>query len=150
MIFGDAGYFYIPDANLRVPLYDKAKRKNAQDVVDAENSALLCRKFKGGHCDYIADHAHQGFKTIKKCPLGSVAYIVTPTSTQFYTCIAMMNGTNLSNNLKTLTGQKLSNIRWADLCAYCCNDDTGKNISMVFFKAGLKLPYNLFPDIKDD
>lgn len=147
MIFGDAGYFYIPDVGLRVPLYDKGKRKDAQDVVNRENSALLCRKFRGGHCDYIADHAGQGFDKIKSCGLGRVAYIVTPTSTRFYTCVALTQGTNLGSDLKTLAGQKLSAIRWADLCAYCCNDGTGKSISMVFFTAGLRLPYNLFPYI---
>ena len=39
--------------------------KNAQSLVDKEDTAVLCKKWKNGHCDYIADHAGQGFDKIK-------------------------------------------------------------------------------------
>ena len=147
IIFGDAGYFYIPDAGVRVPLYAKGSRKIAQDTVDAEDSALLASGINGGHCAYIADHAAQGFDAIKRCTLGTLAYIVTPNSTRFYICNAVTEGTNLKTDLVTLGNERLSRIQWADLCAYCCNDDKGRSISMVFFRAGTRLPYNLFPAI---
>lgn len=148
LVYGDAGYFYIPDLNVQVPLYNKGNRPNAQDVVDRENSALLCRNFRGGHCSYVADHASQGFNKIKKCTLDTLAYIVTETSTQFYYCVGVAIGRNTGTDLVTNSGQRVSRIAWADLCAYCCNDTSGKNISMVFFKAGPRLNYPLFKGLE--
>lgn len=147
MIYGTAGRFIIQNVDVDIPLYLRTKGKE-QAIVDEANSALLYPRFGGGHCDYICDHAAQGFDRIKRCPLGAVAFILTPTSTQFYTCVALTTGTNTGKNVVTLAGQKLTNIKWADLCAYTCNDDKGVSVSMVFFKKGLKLPYNLFADKK--
>ena len=133
-VYGDAGFLYIPDISLSVPLYEGKSNVNGQKTVDRENSALIKRRFGGGHCDYIADHAAQGFDTIKRCHIGMAAVIQTPELAHIYQCVAAMPGTNTGSNLITCTGQKLTAVRWADLCLYCCNDMTGRSISMVFFK----------------
>ena len=133
-VYGDAGFLYIPDIALSVPLYERSRAVKGQTIVDRENSAELFRHFNGGHCDYIADHAKQGFDAIKRCHIGMSAVIQTPELAHIYQCVAAMQGTNTGTNLVTCTGQKLTAVRWADLCLYCCNDDKGKSISMIFFK----------------
>ena len=139
MTYGTAGRFIIQDVGVSVPLYFRAKG-NGQDVVDREDSALLYPKFRGG-CDQVADHSAQGFDKIKQCKLGTFAAIQTPNSTQVYLCIAISTGTNTGNDLITTGGLKASKCKWADLCAYCCNDAQGKSISMVFFKKWMKVSY---------
>lgn len=145
--YGDAGCLYIPDINTLVPLYDKAglSQKQSQALVDRADSAVLCRRYGGGHCDYIADHAAQGFEAIKKCNLYTVAVIQTPGAAQCYQCVAVMPGKNTGRNLITCTGQSLKKVKWADLCCYTCNDDKGINITMVFFKKTIRYPYPIYP-----
>ena len=145
--YGDAGCLYIPDINILIPLYDKSglSQKQSQALVDRADSAVLCRRYGGGHCDYIADHAAQGFEVIKKCNLFTVAVIQTPDAAQCYQCVAVMPGTNTGSNLLTCTGQSLKKVKWADLCLYTCNDATGKNITMVFFKKSIRYPYPIYP-----
>lgn len=139
IVYGDAGFFAIPDLKVWLPVYDyKKHKKNQQSYVDKENSGILCRKWRNGHCDYVADHASQGFDKIKKCNLNTMAVIQTPTETQWYYCVAIMPGVNSGTSLTTCTGQELRKVKWADLCAYTCNDATARPITMVFFKKGMK------------
>ena len=56
----------------------------------------------------------------------------------------MMSGTNTGKNLIGITGQAITSVKWADLVAYCCNDATGKSITMVFFKKGDLYDFNMF------
>lgn len=142
--YGDAGVFYIPSVGVKLPIYDKNTQKSAQDIVDAENSGVICHSFNGAHCDYICDHADQGFDAIKSCKIGTAAFVVTDNSSQVYNCVAIMTGENNKTNLVTITGQKFTTIKWADLCAYCCNDASGKSITMVFFKKGDLYNFNMF------
>lgn len=143
-VYGDAGYFCIPNVGLEVPLYNKGKLKSAQSLVDKENSAVLCKKWKNGHCDYVVDHAGQGFDKIKKCTIEMPAFIVTEDSTQYYSCVGILKGINTKQDLITSSGQSLPKIKWADLCAYCCDDMFERNITMVFFKKGVKVDRNIF------
>lgn len=143
-VMGDAGFLYIPGVNLKVPLYYKSKTKNSQAVVDEENSALYCQKYKGGHCDYIADHAGQGFDAIKRCTIGMLAFIVTPNSTTYYECVQITKGENRKSSLVTIGGQNVHKIKWANLCCYTCNDSEGKSITMVFFNGSYKVDKQLF------
>ena len=132
--YGDAGALILPQQRFTVPLYDGKASKNAQIIVDRENSATIKRRFRGGHCDYIADHAAQGFDIIKDCKLNAIAVVQTPTSSRIYQCNAIMYGRNTGKNLITCTGQALTNVKWADMCLYTCNDTKGVSITMVFFK----------------
>lgn len=133
-VYGDAGFFYIPDLGVKLPLFERNKNVAGQTIVDRENSAEIFRHFGGSHCDYIADHASQGFNAIKKCTLGMAAVVQTRKDAKIYMCVAIMPGTNIKTNLVTCCGQKLTKVQWADLCCYCCNDSEGKSITMVFFK----------------
>ena len=142
--YGDAGFLYIPSLNFTVPLYDGTNIAHSQDIVDRENSAVIKHKFKGGHCDYIADHSYQGFNIIKSCSLSTSAVIQTKDWSKIYACVGVLNGTNTGKTLITCYGQKLQNIKWADLCCYCCNGSTGKSIAMVFFKESAKFNREIY------
>lgn len=145
MIYGTAGRFIIPEVGVSVPLYTTTN-KSGQDIVDREDSARLCLKFNGG-CDYVADHSAQGFDKIRRCRLSDAAYIQTATSTQVYICTALtIEGQNVGTDIITASGARVSKCTWADLCAYCCNDATGKSVTMVFFKKWMKLDYPYFRD----
>ena len=135
----------LPWQNFSMPLYDGNAVKNSQALVDAENSAVIKRKWRGGHCDYIADHAGQGFDIIRKCTIANLqAIIQTNTRSQIYNWVATMNGKN-TGNLITCTGQGLASVKWADLCLYTCNDAAGKNITMVFFKLSETINHPIYP-----
>lgn len=142
--YGDAGTLVLPWQDFSVPLYNGKTTKNAQTIVDRENSAEIKRRFGGGHCDYIADHAGQGFDIIRECKFNTPAVIQTPTSTKIYRWTATMNGRNTGKNLIACTGQALTSVKWADLCLYTCNDAGGKNITMVFFKLQEEVKYPLY------
>lgn len=143
--YGDAGLLVLPWQNFSVPLYDGNAVKNSQALVDAENSAVIKRKWRGGHCDYIADHAGQGFDIIRRCTYVNMQAIVqTPKSSRIYNWVATMLGRN-TGNLITCTGQSLSSVKWADLCLYTCNDAAGKNITMVFFKLSETINRPIYP-----
>lgn len=143
--YGDAGALILPWQGFAVPLYDGNAVKNSQALVDAEDSAVIKRRWRGGHCDYIADHAGQGFDIIRKCTIVNLqAIIQTNTRSQIYNWVATMNGRN-TGNLITCTGQSLSNVKWADLCLYTCNDAAGKNITMVFFKLSETINRPIYP-----
>lgn len=131
--YGDAGVLIFPWLGFSVPLYKQNAQKKSQEIVDDENSAVIKYKYAGGHCDYIADHAGQGFDIIKKCGINTDAIIQTPNSTKTYKWQATMLGMN-KNGLRTCTGAKLQSIKWSDLCLYTCNDSKGVDITMVFFK----------------
>lgn len=134
--YGDAGVLILPQQQFSVSLYNGKDKsaKNAQAIVDRENSAEIKRHFGGGRCDYIADHAAQGFSIIRQCTLYSMAIVQTPTSSRIYRWLATMTGRNTGKNLITCSGQALTKIKWADLCLYTCNDSAGKDITMVFFE----------------
>ena len=143
--YGDAGLLVLPWQNFSVPLYDGNAVKNSQALVDAENSAVIKRKWRGGHCDYIADHAGQGFDIIRRCTYVNMQAIVqTPKSSRIYNWVATMLGRN-TGNLITCSGQGLAKIKWADLCLYTCNDAAGKNITMVFFKLSETINRPIYP-----
>ena len=147
--YGNAGVLILPWQGFAVPLYDGNAVKDSQTLVDNENSAVIKRKWRGGHCDYIADHAAQGFDIIRHCTYVNLqAVIQTPTRTQIYNWVATMLGKN-TGNLTTCTGQNLEKIKWADLCLYTCNDIEGKNITMVFFKLQEEIDRAVFNIIED-
>lgn len=149
MMRGEAGLLYIPDVSVSLPLYYKGKLslKKSQAIVDRENSGIYAKNFGGGHCDYIGDHAAQGFDAILKCKLYDPAIVQGDNYSQLYQCVAIMPGTNVGSNLITCCGQKLTKIKWADLCCYTCNDMTGKNITMVFFKKTIRYNYPIYPTV---
>ena len=142
--YGDAGLLAIPWLDFSVPLYRQSTKKKGQEIVDDENSAIIKYKYGGGHCDYIADHAAQGFDIIKKCGYLTPAVVQTPNSSKIYRWQATMLGTNSGNGLRACSGAKLQKISWSDLCLYTCNDSTGKNITMVFFKLQDTFRYPLY------
>ena len=142
--YGDAGFLALPWQDFSVPLYNGRAVKDAQAIVDRENSAEIKPRFGGGHCDYIADHSSQGFDIIRECKFNTPAIVQTPTSSRIYRWVATMNGRNTGKNLIACTGQALTNVKWADLCLYTCNDAGGKNITMVFFKFQEELKYPIY------
>ena len=144
IVYGDAGVLILPWLDFSVPLYNYKNGQAGQDIVDCENSAIYKKRWRGGRCDYIADHATQGFDIIKKCQYTFPAIVQTPKSSKTYRWAATMLGTNTGTRLIACNGQELANIKWADLCLYTCNDTEGKSITMVFFKMQKQLNYELY------
>ena len=44
-VYGDAGFFYIPDLGVKLPLFERSKNVAGQTIVDRENSAEIFRHF---------------------------------------------------------------------------------------------------------
>lgn len=139
--YGDSGVLILPWQDYSVPLYNGKAVKNAQAIVDRENSAVIKRRFGGGHCDYIGDHAGQGFDIIRECRLYTPAVVQTPKESRIYRWAATMTGTNTGKDLILVTGQSVKKVKWADLVLYTCNDAGGRDITMVFFKHQMTLNY---------
>lgn len=128
---GSAGHFYIPSVDIEVPIYSELN----EEVVDAKNSAVYCESFNEKcRCGFIVDHASQGFNKIKQCKLGCYAYIKTKEEIKVFECIEIAYGKNLNDDLLSIGNQYLTDINWADICCYTCNDLEGINIIMIFFK----------------
>ena len=143
--YGDAGVLILPWQAFAVPLYDGNAVKNSQALVDMEDAAVIKRRFNGGHCDYVCDHAKQGFDIIRRCTYVNLqAIIQTPTRSRIYNWEATMLGKNTGKNLIASSGQALTNVKWADLCLYTCNDTTTKNITMVFFKLQNEFDHEIY------
>ena len=95
-----------------------------------KNSAVV---FKQQDTDFwiIGDHAHQGFKAIKKAiPNETKAYL----NGYEYICVDSINGKNLGylvdsneNNISSYNGK-------VDLCMYTCKDSKAVNIYITMWK----------------
>ena len=140
--YGDAGVLILPWNDFAVPLYG-VQSGSGQDICDRENSAVYKKRYRGGHCDIICDHASQGFDVIKQCGYTSPAVVQTPKSARIYRWEAAMLGRN-HNGLYACNGARLDKIRWADLIMYTCNDAAGKDITIVFFTLQQEFKHEIY------
>ena len=76
---GAVGRWVIPDIGINVACY----ASSAQSVCDRKDSACY---FSLGAQYAIADHWNQGFDAIKKCAVGTKAYMETGDEKQWYAC----------------------------------------------------------------
>lgn len=101
VINGALGRWVIPDVGVNVACYVASNSDNAQKITDATDSAALIRKT---NATLLADHNYQGFNVIKKCEIGTIAYMYIGTVTEKYVCTKVFEGYNSGAHLTDLNG----------------------------------------------
>lgn len=96
---GAVGRWVIPSVGVNVACYEAAA--DAQDVTDAKDSAAFIKK---PNITLLADHNYQGFGVIKKCKVGTVAYMDTGVNKQQFVCTRVFVGYNIGSELTDLEG----------------------------------------------
>ena len=126
------GSINIARVGYSMPLYT-GKQSQYQEIVDNENSALYVNSFFGGN-GMIADHAAQGLKKQKSCVKGdTMTLTVNGKTTKYVMTSIYTNGQNVGNGIKI--GNKYADeMTDGSLFIYCCNDSTGKSVTVTFWK----------------
>lgn len=96
---GAVGRWVIPSVGVNVACFEASA--DAQDITDTKDSAAFIRKH---NITLIADHNYQGFNAIKRCEVGTVAYMDTGTSKQKFVCTQIFEGYNAGTELTDLDG----------------------------------------------
>lgn len=96
---GAVGRWIIPSVGVNVACY-KAD-DSAQAVTDEKDSAALINK---PNITLLADHNYQGFDVIKKCEVGTVAFLDTGVDKQEFVCTEVLKGYNTGAELTDLEG----------------------------------------------
>ena len=126
--YDSGGRLSIPDVGVDVGLY----LTGAQEVCDAKDAAVY---FRLGNCSVIGDHCTQGFDAIKKCKIGTIAYV----NDIAYECVCVMKGHNTGKDLTDKYNVSLTaNGDPTTLLCCTCSDLTGKNVWIAQFE--LKMP----------
>ena len=135
---GTSGRLAMPSVGFSIPLYGASSSNFAQlqKIVDNKNSALLS-EIMGSQ--YIADHAAQGFKVMKNSKAGQYAYIIdTKGVVHTYQFVSKATGQNVGNGIVLTSGSSkgkyADEVNGQDLFMYCCNDSTGKSVTVTFWK----------------
>lgn len=123
---GAVGRWSIPSVGVDVACYASW----AQSVCDAKDSACY---FALGSQKVIADHKHQGFNAIKKCKVGTVAYVDTGSEVQKYVCTGVIQGHNVEGTLTDDGYNSIDKMNPGGITCYTCND-CWQNITIVFFQ----------------
>ena len=125
---GNQGRISIPSVGYSMPLYSGG---NWQKIVDNKDSALFVNFFGK---QMLADHAAQGLKKMKNCKKGDKLYIVKNKKVTTYVMTKIYkNGINSGNGIKI--GNKYADeMNDGDLFMYCCNDASGKSVTVTFWK----------------
>lgn len=96
---GAYGRWVIPDVGVNVACYISTEK--AQEITDAKDSAALVQRPTS---TLLADHNYQGFDVIKKCKIGTVAYMHTGVDVKKYVCTDVLEGYNVGTALTDLDG----------------------------------------------
>ncbi len=118
---GAYGVFQCPAIEISAPLY--TAQGNEQDVVDAENSALV-RKWGNGLliCDH-ADSAHgDATWNVNRMQVGGAAFILTADRIQSYRCTAICLVENTGYGY-TYHGRTITPGRSDLICLSCAGED---------------------------
>lgn len=121
---GMYGRLSIPSVGVNVALFTGS----AQSLVDAPDSAAY---FPAGNSMLIADHWNQGFTKIKKCHVGTQAYIYRGTSIQTLTCTGVCQGVNSDYDLLYADGSSAT--MGGNTLMYTCNGANYHDITITFW-----------------
>ena len=121
---GMYGRLSIPSVGVNVALFTGG----AQSLVDAPDSAAY---FPAGNSMLIADHWNQGFTKIKKCHVGTQAYIYRGTSIQTLTCTGVCQGVNSDYDLLYADGSSAT--MGGNTLMYTCNGANYHDITITFW-----------------
>lgn len=125
---GYVGYLSSKSLGLGVRVYKGPEGKKNQYIVDRENSAY---GFTYGEQYMIADHVHQGFYKIKNAVPGETTLKFKGIT---YKCSKKFNGKNTGESITYLNGNDIINSNKGGLTLYTCNDASGKNVTVTFWK----------------
>lgn len=114
----------IPTLLIRVPVYERAKGTDGQDIVDAPDSAAM---WHWGHLTVIADHAGQEFSRLGRARVGTVAWL----GGQRYKCILAEIGWIQDKRLHRANGRLVHEEWQTGLCIYTCHGQKFGNIQPV-------------------
>lgn len=96
---GAIGRWVIPSVGVNVACF--AADADAQDITDTRDSAAFIKKH---NITLLADHNYQGFNVIKKCEIGTVAYMDTGMGKKKFVCTQIFEGYNVGTELTDLEG----------------------------------------------
>lgn len=130
---GTHGRFYIDDLFIDVAIYDVPGGAEAQEIIDAEDSAVF---MPFGVQDCIGDHAHQGnFTAIRNVVPGEtiarVEYLGVVTE---FVCTAVFHdGQNIRSTLIDGNGNDVKTMNEGGLVTYTCNNDAGDSVTIAYW-----------------
>ena len=126
------GRFYIPDADINVSLIyiDYSNYRKAISAVNDEDSAAFLLYDTS---PVIADHNYQGFTNIKKCIIGTKAFIKQQDQTLVYECIGIDKGINDTKYVYDSAGVSIYSYSSDILTLYTCDTDW-QHVYLVKFR----------------
>ena len=113
---GAVGRWVVPDVGVNVACFPVVD--DAQKVTDARYSAAF---WTGKDTTYVADHNYQGFNAIKRCEVGTVAYMDNGKDVQEYICTNVIQGYNAGTHLTDLAGNPIKFYVDGGITNYTCN-----------------------------
>lgn len=124
---GMVGRWYIPAVNIDVAVFNSS----SQQTADNKDSAVY---FQFGDFMVLGDHVNQGFDRIKKCQVGTKAYLDTGNERKEYVCTKYFTG---HNQVDDMTDDNYKSVKYGantgGITCYTCHGNW-KNIWIVFFQ----------------
>lgn len=124
---GMVGRWLIPDVGVDVAAF----ASSTQATADAKDSACY---FPFGDMIVVGDHWNQGFEAIKKCVVGTKAYLDIGAELKEYICVASFEG---HNRVTEMTDNKNKSLNYGantdGITCYTCNGNW-QDIWIVFFQ----------------
>lgn len=118
------GRLVIPSVGVNVALFAVV----SQAAADAQDSAAY---FPFKNYMLVADHWNQGFWKIKRCSVGTKAYIYRGTSIQTLTCTGICRGANAGYDLLYEDGSSATT--GSGTIMYTCNGSNYHDIILTFW-----------------
>ena len=124
---GMVGRWLIPDVGVDVAAF----ASSTQATADAKDSACY---FPFGDMIVVGDHWNQGFEAIKRCVVGTKAYLDIGAELKEYVCVASFTG---HNQVTEMTDDKYKSLNYGantgGITCYTCNGNW-RDIWIVFFQ----------------
>ena len=130
---GSVGVWKVPSLKTATPLYKKDRGQNGQDIVDAEDSALL--KYYGvGYAllDHAGSETGNGVWHVEEIKVEDVAWWVTEEKIEQYRCYAVVRATQTGSTY-TVKGTPVYPLSSTDILCVSCAVKDG-DVFIAFFK----------------
>lgn len=129
--YGTWGRLFIPSVNIDVALYQTPCTPEAQQIVDAYDSAAYMNTLNGAVL--IGDHSNQGFDKLINVQAGTKMYIYrTDGSVETYICTETCYGTNYASGICDSNG--ISSEKSSGIWCYTCGASSTNIIISKFQK----------------
>lgn len=130
---GSVGVWKVPSLKTATPLYKKDRGQNGQDIVDAEDSALL--KYYGvGYAilDHAGSETGKGIWHVEDIKVEDVAWWITEGGIEQYRCYAVVRATQTGSTY-TVKGTPVYPLSSTDILCVSCAVKDG-DVFIAFFK----------------